>query len=182
MLNQLLRRTTIKERNYVRINHNIQVKYVRLVMNGEQLGVVPTHEAQRKADELGLDLVEIVPNAEPHVCEIMDYGKYKFDKNKKKKEDRKKNKEIEMKEVRLRPVTSEHDLKHKINDIKKFIEEGRVVQVFVWFKNRRELAFKDQAYKIIGAVAEAVKEVAVSDRPPVFNEKRLTIRLMPQKK
>ncbi len=149
--------------------------------DGQQLGIMSIREAQDRANEMGLDLVEVAPHANPPVVKIMDYGKHKFEESKAKKEQQKKNKQIEMKEVRLRPVTGAHDLDVKLNSIKKFLEEGRTVQVTVVFA-RRELQFKDQGLQIIQKVIQGVESVGSPERSPSFNEKRLSVRLLPAKK
>jgi len=137
-------------------------------------------DAQQRAFDAGLDLVEIAPHANPPVCQIMDYGKYKFDKSKSEKERKKNQKQVEMKEVQVRPVTGDHDLETKINAVRKFIGEGRNVQVTCVF-SKREVMFKDQGFDVIRKITEAVKDIAAAEAPPKFNEKRLQVRLRPAK-
>jgi len=148
-------------------------------MDGQSLGIMPLRDAQQRAMDQGLDLVEVAPHAQPPVCQIMDYGKYKFDQSKKAKDQKKNNRPVLPKEVQVRPVTCEHDLQTKIAAIKKFIEEGRNVQVSCIF-NKREVMFKDQGLQIIHRIMEAVTDVAIADGQPKFNEKRLQIRFRPR--
>ncbi len=116
----------------ININRNIRAKEVRVIdPDGNQMGVIPTYKAIAVANDFGLDLVEVSPNVSPPVCKIMDYGRYKYEQTKKKQEAKKKQAAFQLKEIKLRPKTDEHDLKTKINHIKKFIERKDKVKVTV---------------------------------------------------
>lgn len=126
-----------------------------------------------------LDLVEIVPTADPPVCEIMDYGKYRFDQKKKDKEQRTKQKTVAAKAIRLRPVSSEHDVDIKIEQIKRFLEEKRLVSVNIRFKNR-ELAHRENGKKIIERIIRAVESVGKAEGFPRFEGHTLSVRFSPK--
>ena len=134
-----------------RVNWQIRVPQVRVVRDEEQLGVMPTDAARKMAMDDGLDLVEIAPTAKPPVCRIMDYGRFKYEQNIKKKEAAKKQREsqVQLKEIRLRPAIQDHDIETKINQAKKFIEEGCRVQFNLQFKGYRELNHKDQGFTVM---------------------------------
>lgn len=153
---------------------------VRVTQEGASLGIMSLRDAQDRAFDAGLDLVEIVPNATPPVCQIMDYGKYKFEQGKAKKNARKNQKQVEMKEIQVRPVIGDHDLEVKINSLKKFIDEGRSVQVTCIF-SKREIMFKDQGFQVIERITNSIKSFAVPESSPKFNEKRLQVRFRPLK-
>ena len=142
------------------INEQIRDKEVRLIgADGEQLGIVSSKEAQRLADEAGLDLVKIAPTAKPPVCKIIDYGKYRYEQARKEKEAKKKQKTIELKEIRLSPNIDTNDLNTKINAAKKFIEKGNKVKVTLRFRGR-EMAHMNQSKYILDDFAEALADVA----------------------
>lgn len=170
---------TRDRKDFKRINRGITITPIRLIgADGGQIGIVPTYDAIRRAEEQGLDLVEIVPTSRPPVCQIMDYGKFKYEQSLKEKEQHKKNKQLEMKEVRLRPVTSDHDLDVKINMARRFLEDGRAVQLTVVFK-RRELMFRDQGISILKKMVESLKELGTAEKSPNFTGKFLMVRLKP---
>ena len=148
------------------INEQIRDKEVRLIgADGEQLGIVSSKEAQRLADEAGLDLVKIAPTAKPPVCKIIDYGKYRYEQVRKEKEAKKKQKTIELKEIRLSPNIDTNDLNTKINSAKKFIEKGNKVKVTLRFRGR-EMAHMNQSKYILDDFAEALADVAVVEKAP----------------
>ena len=148
------------------INEQIRDKEVRLIgADGEQLGIVSSKEAQRLADEAGLDLVKIAPTAKPPVCKIIDYGKYRYEQARKEKEAKKKQKTIELKEIRLSPNIDTNDLNTKINAAKKFIEKGNKVKVTLRFRGR-EMAHMNQSKYILDEFAEALADVAVVEKAP----------------
>lgn len=134
-------------------------------------------QAQDLAISEGLDLVEIVPTAKPPVCEIMDFGKWKFDERKREKES--KQKSIQPKQVRLRPVSGKNDVDIKIEQIKKFLAEKRTVYVNMRFKNR-ELAHKEEGRKIIDHVVKAIEGLGRPDAMPRFEGATLSVRLVPK--
>ena len=148
------------------INEQIRDKEVRLIgADGEQLGIVSSKEAQKLADEAGLDLVKIAPTAKPPVCKIIDYGKYRYEQARKEKEAKKKQKTIELKEIRLSPNIDTNDLNTKINSAKKFIEKGNKVKVTLRFRGR-EMAHMNQSKYILDDFAEALADVAVVEKAP----------------
>ena len=148
------------------INEQIRDKEVRLIgADGEQLGIVSSKEAQRLAEEAGLDLVKIAPTAKPPVCKIIDYGKYRYEQARKEKEAKKKQKTIELKEIRLSPNIDTNDLNTKINSAKKFIEKGNKVKVTFRFRGR-EMAHMNQSKYILDDFAEALADVAVVEKAP----------------
>ena len=148
------------------INEQIRDKEVRLIgADGEQLGIVSSKEAQRLAEEAGLDLVKIAPTAKPPVCKIIDYGKYRYEQARKEKDAKKKQKTVELKEIRLSPNIDTNDLNTKINSAKKFIEKGNKVKVTLRFRGR-EMAHMNQSKYILDDFAEALADVAVVEKAP----------------
>ena len=148
------------------INEQIRDKEVRLIgADGEQLGIVSSKEAQKLADEAGLDLVKIAPTAKPPVCKIIDYGKYRYEQARKEKEAKKKQKTIELKEIRLSPNIDTNDLNTKINAAKKFIEKGNKVKITLRFRGR-EMAHMNQSKYILDDFAEALADIAVVEKAP----------------
>lgn len=147
-------------------------------MDGQPLGIMSNREAQQRAYDEGLDLVEIAANANPPVCQIMDYGKFKYEKGKAQKDAAKKNKGAEMKEVQVSPVIGDHDLETKIKHLIAFLEEGRQVQVTCVFA-RRQIMFKDQGFAVIKKMTEAAAAFGVPEKSPQFNDKRLQVRFRP---
>ena len=146
------------------MNEKIRSKQVRVVgEEGEQLGILDTSEALATAQEKGLDLVIISPNAEPPVCKMMDYGKFRFEKLKKDKENKKKQKQIALKELRIKPHIDEHDMNTKISQIKKFIEKEHKVKVSLRLLGR-EKAHADTAIKVLDEIASHFEEIAVIEK------------------
>src|ERR1700751_3851421 len=136
-----------------RINHFIRVPQVRLVGDNVQVGIYPTGEALKKAQEQGLDLVEISPNADPPVCKIIDYNKFLYDKKKKEKEMKANAKVSEVKEIRFTPNTDEHDFNFKAKHAENFLKDGNKVKAYVQFKGRA-IQFKDRGQLLLFKVAE----------------------------
>jgi translation initiation factor IF-3 len=132
-----------------------------------------------KAIQEGLDLVEVAPNSDPPVCKIMDYGKYKYQTSKKLQEGKKKSKTLQLKEVRVRPHTDEHDLDFKIRNIKKFLEKKDKVKVTVLFKGR-EMAYMDAGVALLGRISQDVVEQGTVEQPPTKEGWRLTMVLVPK--
>lgn len=165
-----------------RINFNIKVPQVRVVQDGKQLGIMRTDDARRIAQEAGLDLVEIVPNAQPPVCEIKDYGKWKFEEKIKQKESARKQREsqIQMKEIRLRPGIAGHDVETKVTQARKFIEEGKVVQLNLQFRGHRELSHKEQGFAVINKIIAELAGVSAVEKAPKMEGNRITCRLTPK--
>ena len=148
------------------INEQIRDKEVRVIgEEGEQLGVMTPKDAMQLAKEANVDLVKIVPGANPPVCKIVDYGKYKYELARKDKEAKKKQKVIEIKEVRLSPNIEENDLNTKMNAARKFLEKGNKVKVTLRFRGR-EMAHMEQSRHILTDFAEKLSDIAVIDKAP----------------
>jgi translation initiation factor IF-3 len=173
-------RVIVKKTDDVNVNERIRAKAVRLIgSDGQQLGIMPTQEAMDKAVQEGLDLVEVAPNSDPPVCKIMDYGKYKYQTSKKQQEGKKKSKTLQLKEVRVRPHTDEHDLEFKIRNIKKFLEKKDKVKVTVLFKGR-EMAYMDAGVALLSRVSQDVAELGTVEQSPTREGWRLTMVLVPK--
>lgn len=163
-----------------RMNERIRVREVRLIdEEGSQLGIMPTREALDLARSKGLDLIEVSPTANPPVCRIMDYGRFKYSESKKKKEAAKKSKTTEIKGIRLRPGTDEHDLMFKLRDAQRFLEEGDKVQVTVIFKSR-EASHPEIGRAQLQRLAEGTSDVAVVEQSPTLEGRRMTMLLSPK--
>ncbi len=148
------------------INEQIRDKEVRLVgADGEQLGIVSSKEAQKIADEAGLDLVKIAPNAKPPVCKVIDYGKYRYEMARKEKDAKKKQKTVELKEIRLSPNIEVNDLNTKVNAAKKFLAKGNKVKITLRFRGR-EMAHMNSSKHILDDFAESLADVAVVEKAP----------------
>ena len=159
------------------INRQIRAKEVQLIGDtGEKLGVVSFEEALEKAESKNLDLVLVSPNANPQVCKIMNYGKYKFEQAKKEKEAKKKQKTFEVKELRITPNTEEHDFNFKVKNAKKFIEDGCKVKITVRFRGR-ELNYAKQGEDILNRFIEELSEVATPEKKPILEGKNMFIIL-----
>ncbi|MEE9611020.1 MAG: translation initiation factor IF-3 [Desulfatiglandales bacterium] len=164
----------------VRLNERILAKTVRLIsVDGEQLGIVPFQDALASAREVGLDLVEVAPNSDPPVCRVMDYGKFKYQASKKDQEARKKGKAFQLKEIKLRPHTEEHDLGFKIRNIKRFLEKKNRVKVSVIFRGR-EMAYRDSGVELLERVAEEVMDQGSVDQAPKQEGRHLTMVIAPR--
>ena len=162
------------------MNQRIRAKTVRLIRSdGEQAGIVPLEEALEAAKKESLDLVEVAPNADPPVCRIMDYGKFKYQASKKTQETKKKGRTIQLKEIRMRPRTEEHDLGFKLKNIQKFLEKRDRVKVTVLFRGR-EMAYMDQGIALLKRVAEEVEEFGTVEQTPTREGWRLTMVLVPK--
>lgn len=179
MFDNQLEVNIIKEQQ---INEQIRDKEIRLIgESGEQLGIMSSREALTLAGEKHLDLVKISPNANPPVCKIMDYGKYKYEAAKKEKESRKKQKVAVLKEIRLRPSIEDNDLKTKAKNVVKFLESGDKVKVAVRFRGR-ELGHKQIGYQVINTFVEMVGDAGIPDKEPKFEGNSLVLTLEPKKK
>jgi len=166
----------------LRTNRRIRVPEVRLVdEDGEQLGVFITREALRRAEEAGLDLVEISPTARPPVCKIMDYGKYKYDQSKRKHEAKKKQVVVLTKEIKMRPATDEHDFQTKLRHVKRFLEDGNKVKITIRFRGR-EMAHKDIGQERMKKVLEEVKDLGEAESFPKMEGRQMFMMLGPVKK
>jgi len=165
---------------HVNINRNIRAKEVRLISaEGEQLGIMPIALALEKAEEAGLDLVEVSPTARPPVCKIMDYGRYKYQQTKKIQEARKKQATFQIKEIKLRPKTDTHDLEIKLGHIKRFIAKKNKVKVTVMFRGR-EITMKDRGRELLDQIAETAKDFAGVEMLPKMEGRTMTMLLAPK--
>lgn len=163
------------------INEDIRDREVRLVgPDGEQLGVVSAKEAIRIAEEKNLDLVKIAPNAEPPVCRIMDYGKFKFEQIKREKEAKKNQKIVDIKEIRLSPAIDVHDFEVKVSHALRFLKDGDKVKVVVRFRGR-EMAHTEIGNELLDRFAEACKEQAVVEKPPKLDGRQMMMFLTAKK-
>ena len=159
------------------INGQIRDKEVRVIAeNGDQLGVMPVKEAMKLAQEAELDLVKIAPKAQPPVCKIIDYGKYRYELARKEKEAKKKQKTVEVKEVRISPNIDTNDLNTKVNNAKKFIAKGNKVKVTLRFRGR-EVAHMQQSKHILDDFAEMLAEVAVVEKPAKLEGRSMSMVL-----
>jgi len=149
--------------------------------DGEQLGVLDTRDALDRAKEKGLDLVEVAPNADPPVCKIMDYGKFKYQQQKKLQEAKKKQTVIKIKEVKFRPKTDEHDYQTKLNKILQFLDDGDRCKVTVFFRGR-EIVHKDRGLKMLERVVTDTVDVAKVESRPMSEGRTMTMMLAPVKK
>jgi len=163
-----------------RINDEIAVQRIRLVdERGNMVGVVGRSEALTMASEAGLDLVEIAPNADPPVCKILDFGKYKYEEQKKKNEARKKQKIIEVKEIKLRPSIDDHDYDVKMRSMVKFIEEGDKVKVTMRFRGR-ELAHQELGMDVLVRVKDDLDEIAKVEQMPRMEGRQMIMVMSPK--
>ena len=143
------------------------------------MGIIPTYKALATAGDFGLDLVEISPNANPPVCKIMDYGRYKYEQTKKKQEAKKKQSTFQVKEIKIRPKTGEHDLEIKINHIKKFIGKKDKVKVTVVFRGR-EIALSELGRNLLKKIAEDIDDIALVEQYPKFEGRTMMMILSPK--
>jgi translation initiation factor IF-3 len=163
----------------LRINHRIRVPEVRVIADEEQLGVMPTHEALRLAEEKGLDLVEISPRAFPPVCRIMDYGKYKYEEAKKKQQARKRASTVETKEIKFRPKTEEHDMAFKVKHVRRFLEGGNKVRLAVVFRGR-EITHPQTGMAVLNRVVEMCSDIAAVEATPNMEGRRMIMVIAPK--
>ena len=170
-----------KKIDEIKVNEHIRAREVRLISaEGEQLGILPLDEALRTAKDVGLDLVEVAPNSDPPVCRIMDYGKFKYQTSKKVQEARKKSRTLQVKEIKLRPNTEEHDLGFKLRNVKKFLDKKNRVKVSVFFRGR-EMAYMDSGRELLKRVAEEVEDKGtVEEEPKQEARNRITMVIAPK--
>jgi len=173
----------LNTKNRYRINYQIRVPQVRVNTEDQQLGIMNTEEARILAQDKGMDLVEVVANSNPPICYIGDFGKMKYEAKIKEKEQAKKQRESmqQIKEIRLTPTIAEHDIEYKVKNIKKFLQEGKKVQLSMKF-SPRELNHKDIGYQTIFGIIEKFKESACLDTQPRFNGRMLSCLLSPKAK
>ena len=164
----------------LRINNEIQIKEIRLIDNkGEQKGIVAVSEALEMAQEAELDLVEIAPQAKPPVCKILDYGKYRFEQEKRLRESKKKQKMVKLKEIRMQPRIEKHDLEFKAKHVKQFLDEGNRVKVTVRFRGR-ELAHTELGKKVLDNILVLLNGSCIIDKNAKMEGKFMSMFLAPK--
>ena len=163
-----------------RVNNDITARLVRLVdAECNMSGVYKLDDALREASSVGLDLVEVSPNAEPPVCKILDYGRFKYEAHKKKNEARKKQKIIEVKEIKLRPAIEQHDYDVKMRAVRKFLEEGDKVKITLRFRGR-EMAHQDLGAKVLERVREDLGEEVKIEQSPRMEGRQMVMVMAPR--
>jgi len=163
-----------------RVNREIDARSIRLVgADGEMIGVVTLREGLIMAEEAGLDLVEVSPNAEPPVCKILDYGKFKYEAQKKRNEAKKKQKVIEVKEIKLRPNIDDNDYDVKMRAMRKFLEEGDKVKVTLRFRGR-ELAHQDLGMKVLERVRDDLEGLGKIEQIPKMEGRQMVMVVAPK--
>lgn len=166
--------------NTPRVNHEITSPQVLLVdENGAKVGITNTVEAIRMAREQSLDLVEVAPLAQPPVCRIMDYGKYRYQLQKKEKDARKKQKVQELKEIKMRPKIDDHDFDFKTKAVRAFLEKGHRVKVSVFFRGR-EMSFLDRGEEVLNRVIAECEDVGKCEGKPIMEGRYMRLMLTPQ--
>ncbi len=178
--NSFVRKEVRKINKQVNINHKIRASQVRLIgEDGTQLGIVPLEEALARAAEERLDLVEVAPKSTPPVCKIMDYGKFKYLQSKKLQEAKKKQVTIQVKEVKIRPKTEEHDYQFKLRHIKRFLNEKNKAKVTIMFRGR-EIAHSELGLKVLKRIIAETEEVGVVEQSPKLEGRNMTMILAPR--
>jgi len=180
VLSQTTDLTTIAKADKVRVNEEIREDEVRVVEPDGDHAVVDVDTALERAREHDLDLVEIAPDADPPVCKIIDYGKYRYEQQKKEKRQRAKSKQMQMKELRFRPRTDDHDFDFKTKHARGFLEDGNKVKAYVQFRGR-DIVYKDQGMDLLRRFIERLQDLARIDQPPQMEGKRMTTVLAPHK-
>jgi translation initiation factor IF-3 len=170
-----------QQRGYqIRVNHRIRVPEVRVIgADGGMLGVLQTHEALRMAQELNLDLVEVNPKAEPPVCKILDFGKYKYEEKKKQAQARRNQSVVEIKEIKLRPKTDDHDIAFKVKAARRFLEGGHKVKFTVRFRGR-EITHPEKAHEQLDVILKAVDDVANVETRPSMEARAMSVVVAPK--
>jgi translation initiation factor IF-3 len=164
----------------VRVNERIRVPQVRVIGDdGTQVGVLPVREALTLAQSKGLDLVEVSPTARPPVCRIMDYGKFKYEQNRRARKAKKKQHQMQLKEVKMRPKIEEHDYNFKIEHARQFLEDRDKVKLTVTFRGR-EIAHQEIGHRLIQKVIAALADISLVESPPRSEGRTLTSVLMPK--
>ena len=165
----------------MRLNAEIRVPQVRLIgAGGEQVGVVGIREALQAAEEAGLDLVEISPNAEPPVCRVMDYGKFLFEKSKQKAAQKKKQKQIQIKEIKFRPVTEEGDYLVKVRNLIRFLEHGDKAKITLRFRGR-EMSHMELGVKLMQKVQADIEPYGIVEQMPKLEGRQMVMLIGPKK-
>jgi len=169
-------------KNDLRINDEIRAREVRVIGNdGEQLGIMSARDANKAAAERHLDLVEIAPTARPPVCKIMDYGKYRYEQQKREKEARKKQRTFDIKEVKLRPGIEEHDFGVKEKNAVRFLEDGDKVKVTIMFRGR-ELSHPELGEELLNKMAARLSDMAVVEKKPKLEGRNMTMIVVAKQK
>ncbi|MCC6545245.1 MAG: translation initiation factor IF-3 [Nitrospirae bacterium] len=164
----------------IRVNREIRIKEVRVIgPEGEQLGILPTFEAIKKAVEFGLDLVEVAPTSKPPVCRIMDFGKYKYELAKKHHGARQHQRSMQLKEVKVRPYTDKHDIEIKIRNVRRFLEDKNKAKVTLTFRGR-EMAYRETAKGIMISFADGVKDIGVVEVPAKMEGNSMIMIISPR--
>jgi len=175
-----MKATAQPEKEGPRTNRDIRAIQVQLIdAEGQNRGVVNLTDAQQLADDAALDLVEIVPNATPPVCKILDFGKYRFLEQKKSAEARKRQKVVEVKEIKLRPGIDDHDYEVKMRSVRRFFDEGDKVKVTLRFRGR-EMAHQDIGYKLLQRVKVETAPIAKVEAEPLMEGRQMTMVLAPK--
>ncbi len=165
---------------FTRINHRIRVPEVRCIdADGAQIGVVPTREALMRAEQQGMDLVEVSPTAKPPVCRIMDYGKYKYDQEKKQKHQKKNSAATKVKELKFHANVDTHDYDTKVRHARDFLENGNRVKCSLFFRGR-EGAHQDLGFEVMNRVLEDLKDICASEQPPRLMGRSIIMLLTPR--
>lgn len=161
-----------------RVNLQIQAPQLRVIgPDGEQMGILSRNEALEKTREMGLDLVEVAANADPPVCKIMDYGKFRYQQQKRAHEAKKKQTVIQIKEVKVRPKIDEHDFQFKLNHVKRFLESGDKAKITVVFRGR-EIVHKDLGQKLLERFIEETKDIGEIESMPKMEGRNMTMILV----
>jgi len=152
---------------------------VRVILDGQNLGVVATDEARSLARKRGLDLVEVSPHSNPPVCQITDYGKYAYDQKKRKKKSAQNAQKVDYKEIRLTPGIGKHDIETKVRQLRNFLEQGKQVKVTVRYK-KRQIVHQDQGRITLKAVIDAVEDIGKPENKPRMEGKQLSVQISPK--
>jgi translation initiation factor IF-3 len=155
-----------------RVNYRIRIPEIRVIFEDQQLGIMPTHEAMKIAEEKGLDLVEISPRSQPPVCRICDYGKFKYDEAKSRQAAQRRASTTETKEIKFRPKTEKHDMDFKVKHIRRFLEEGNKVRLVIVFRGR-EVVHPQTGRNVLDRVLEACSDIAVDEAAPNMEGRRM---------
>jgi len=164
----------------IRINHRIRVPEVRVVAeDGSNLGVLSTEQALRRAQEVGLDLVEVNPKASPPVCKILDFGKYKYEEKKRQRDAKRKQTVVEVKEIKLRPKTDDHDLDTKVRAARKFLEAGNKVKIVCRFRGR-EITHPERARMQLDFLVSKLEDLANVEQRPIMEARTMAVLIAPK--
>jgi translation initiation factor IF-3 len=162
------------------VGRRIRVPEVRVIgADGAQIGVIPTHEALKLAEEAGFELVEVNPRAAPPVCKIMDFGKFKYETSKKEKASRKHQTTVVLKEIKLRPKTDEHDFDFKVKHIRRFLGEGNKCKLVIVFRGR-EIVHPETGQAMLDSVVKAVSDIAMVEQRPMMEGRRMVMIIGPR--